>query len=191
MALAGAGRRRVRALPAAPHLDSTATRSLGTNVNLTQIISLALALALTAGGQRSSCASRSSAPRCGRSRTTARSPRRSACPCAGRGGGLVRLGARLRRRRAPAARPAHVARLLGAHVPRHLVARGGADRPAALALGDALRRPRRRARAVGPHALRDVSTYRSAAPFVLAIVALLYPLAPPRRLGLADGQLTP
>ena len=67
----------------------------------------------------------------------------------GRGRGLVRLRARLRRCRAAPPGPAHVARLLGSDVPRHRLARGGADRSAAIALGDAVRRPRRRPRAVG------------------------------------------
>ena len=53
--LAGAGRRRVRALPAAPARRSTATRSSETSVSLTQIISIGLAFAITAG-VASSCA---------------------------------------------------------------------------------------------------------------------------------------
>ena len=62
----------------------------------------------------------------------------------GRARGLARLGHRVRRRRPSARRPVHVARLHGAHVPRDLVARRRADRPAALALGHAGRRARRR-----------------------------------------------
>ena len=72
----------------------------------------------------------------------------------GRGGRVVRLGPRLRRGRAAARRPLHLARLLGAHLPRHLVARRRADRPPALALGDALRRPRRRLRPGGARAVQ-------------------------------------
>ena len=78
--------------------------------------------------------------------------------------------------RAAPARPAHLARLLGADVPRHLLARRRADRPAAVAVGDALRRARRRVsrRRSLDAVLRDrVTQYRAAAPFVLAIIALL------------------
>ena len=101
-----------------------------------------------------------------------RHARRAGAP--GRGGRLVRLGPRLRRRRTDPPRPAHLARLLGPDVPRHLVARGRADRPAAVALGDDVRRAGGGPRAVRAQPVRRLSAYRSAAPFVLAIVALLY-----------------
>ena len=69
---------------------------------------------------RSSCASPASGPRCGRSpndREITRDARRAGA--ARRGRRLVRLGPRLRGSRPPPARPAHLARLLGADLPRH------------------------------------------------------------------------
>ncbi len=54
----------------------------GTTVSLTQIIS-SRSRSSSPPPSASSCARRSSAPRCGRSRTTVRSPRRWECRCAG------------------------------------------------------------------------------------------------------------
>ena len=99
--------------------------------------------ALPAGDARS-------ARRCGRWPTTARSPPCSACPCA---------GSRRRRGSAPgssAASPACCSRnlvgldIVTPHLLRHPGARGGADRPAALAVGHADRRLRHRPRPVVP-----------------------------------------
>ena len=89
------------------------------------------------------------------------------------------------RRRAAALQPRR-ARRGDADVPGHLVARRGADRAAAVARGDAGRGPRRRASStalVTPISCTRLSSpqYRDMAPFVLAIVALLVPVAPPRR----------
>ena len=56
----------------------------GTQVSLTQVISIVLAIAITAGVSLFLRVT-SSAPRCGRSPTTATRPRCSACPCEGRG----------------------------------------------------------------------------------------------------------
>ena len=130
---------------------------LQTTVSLTQIISIALAFGITAAVSiflrvtKLGTAMRALAER----PRDHRNARRAGAP--GRGRSVVRLRARLWRRRAHPPRPAHLARLLGADVPRHLVARGRADRPAALAVGDAVRRPRRRPRAVG----RSARTPRS------------------------------
>ena len=92
----------------------------GTTVSLTQIISIVLAFVITAGVSlflrvtKLGTAMRALA----NDREVDRDARRPGP--AGRGGRLVRLGPRLRRRRADPARPAHLARLLGSDVPRHL-----------------------------------------------------------------------
>ena len=88
----------------------------------------------------------------------------------GRDLGLARLGHRVRDRRPAARRPVHLARLHGAHVPRDLLARRGADRPAAVALvhargwrsrsGCCRRSPRRTTRS-RPTAARRRSCWRS------------------------------
>ena len=107
---------------------------------------------------------------------------------AGRGGGLVRLGPRLRRRRAAAPRPPHVARLLGltflviSSLAAALIGRLQ-SLWATLSAGSRSASPRR-CSARTP----SISAYRSAAPFVLAIVALLVPLAAPRRHDLAGDE---
>ena len=74
-----------------------------------------------------------------------------------------------------ARRPVHVARLHGAHVPRDLVARRGAHRSAAVALGrrsPAASRSGSCRPSLTPYA--SITAYRTAAPFVLAIIALLW-----------------
>ena len=150
-------------------------RSFGAVVNWTQVISLVFAIVLTAGttaflrftnigtAMRALANDREITATLG-------------VPGAqGRGGRLARLRPRLRRRRPAARRPLHLARLRRAHVPRHLVARGGADRPAAVAVGHAGRRHRRRLRPGRRwrRTTRSPAT-ASATPFVLSIVALLW-----------------
>ena len=182
----------VRFLPL-PTLARTATRSSATSVNLTQII--AHRARARAHGRRHGlpARARSSARRCGRSRTTVRSPPRSACPvrrveaAAWFGSGLVCGAAGLL-----------LADLFTSldysalDVPRHLVARGGADRPAAVALGRRSSAGSRSAscrRSLTPVRARS-PRYRSAAPFVLAIVALLYLSRTARRHDLAGDGLS-
>ena len=114
---------------------------LDTSVNLTQIISLG-SRDRDHGGRQCLPARDEARHRDAGTRERPRDHRDARRPGASRRGRrLVRLGPRLRRRGPHPPRPAHLARLLGLDVPRHLVARGGAHRPAAIALGDAVRRP--------------------------------------------------
>ena len=107
----------------------------GTSVNLTQIISVAR----RAGDHHRGDALPALHPPRDRDAGARERPRdhghARGAGAARRGRRLVRLGPRVRGRRSPPARPAHLARLLGAHVPRDLVARGRADRPAAARSG--------------------------------------------------------
>ena len=116
---------------------------LQTSVSLTQIIAIGLAFAITAGSQRLPAGDEARHGDAGdgqRPRGDGHARRPGA---AGRGGGLVRLRDLLRDGRTAPPRPAHLARLLRPDLPRDRVARRRADRAAAVALGDALRRSRR------------------------------------------------
>ncbi len=152
--VAGAGRRRLRALPAAAELQPPLRRLRDERQPDADHLDRAR---VRDHGRRQRLPARDEA-RHGDAgaRERPRGDRDARRPGAqGRGGGLVRLGDRLRPGRAPAPRPAHLARLLGADVPRHLLARGGPDRAAAVAVGDDVRRPRRRARRVGARPVRQ------------------------------------
>ena len=151
--VAGAGRRRVRALPAAAELaaplrDPRDEREPDAD-------HLARSRDRDHGGRQRLPARDEARHRDAGARERPRDhrhARRAGAPRRGRR--LVRLRPRLRRGRPHPPRPAHLARLLGLDVPRHLVARGGADRPAAIALGDDVRRARGRSRAVGAQPVR-------------------------------------
>ncbi len=182
---AGGAFARFLPLPSSQHHYSIA----GTNVNLTQIISVGVALAITAGVtvflRVTSLGTAMRALANDREITATL----GVPGAARRGGGLVRLRDRVRRGGPRAPRPAHLARLRGADVPRDLVARRGADRPAPLALGDVLRRDGGRPRAVRAHPV----PVGLRVPVVGAVRArdrgAARALAPARRHHLADSGL--
>ena len=141
---------RVLILPTSSHRYEI----FGASVNLTQILSLVFALALTLVDDPFP-ALHVSRHRLsgGRQRPRDHGDARSTGSTR-RGDGVVRLGPRLRRGGPAARRPLHLARLLRADVPRHLVAGRCAHRPPRVAVAHPARRHRRRLRSGRPHAVR-------------------------------------
>src|SRR5262249_3092087 len=95
----------------------------------------------------------------------------------------------LRRRRAAPARSADLARLRRADVPRDLVARGGADRPAAVVVGDAVRRPRGRRRPGRARPVRVALALSRGGAFRPRDRRAPLPLPPPGRHALARSRI--